>query len=132
MAHCSVDHRCWTIALWPSASKKSLHFRVSVVCPVIALISKKKVFTFGRVNFALISEKNVSASESPIFVNSPIDITEIRLFLNQAANFRRAVGPTAKSPMTHWLRNPDVEDQSESMFVHAIIRELYLENSSSN
>ena len=32
-AHCSVDHRCRTIALWPSASKKSLLFRVSAVCP---------------------------------------------------------------------------------------------------
>ena len=60
--------------------------------------------------FALISEKNVSASESPILVNTQIDITEIRL-LNQAANFQIAVGPTAKSRMIHWLRNPDVEDK---------------------
>ena len=31
-----MDHRCRTIALWPSAlKKKGLYYRVSVVCPVI-------------------------------------------------------------------------------------------------
>ena len=88
----------------PPPRRKGLHFRVSVVCPVIALISKKekKVFTSGRAILALISEKKVSASESPI----PTDITKITLFLTKQPIFRIALWPTAKSPVAHWLRNP--------------------------
>ena len=75
----------WPIALWttafgpllccPPPRKKGLHSVVSVVCLVIALISKKKVFTSGRAIFALISDN--SASECPIFVNSAIEIPSI-------------------------------------------------------
>ena len=47
LAHCSLSNRCCPIALWPSTSKKKgPYFRVNVVCPVIALILKKKVSIF--------------------------------------------------------------------------------------
>ena len=91
MAHCSVDHSCVVFHL----EKKGLNFRVSVVYPVIALISKKikikkyvkrssplgeqfcpdllqrkKVFTSGRAIFAQISKLKVKNKKSLHLWNS--------------------------------------------------------------
>ena len=67
--------------------RKGLHFRVSVVCPVIAQISKKKkglhlrrrifvlinkkVFTSGRAIFALISKKRFAPLRERFLSLSP-------------------------------------------------------------
>ena len=128
MAHCSVDRRCWTIALWPPPRKKSspLSSQRDLPSDFPELQKKKRFSPLGEQflswspkkrkrsspleeRFLPWSEKKVSASESSIFVNSPIDITEIRLFWTKQLIFRIALWPTAKSPMAHWLRNPGLK-----------------------
>ena len=113
MAHCSLDHSSVALHLekrFPLSSQRCLPSD----CPDL----QKKVFSSGRAIFALISDK--SASECPIFVNSPVEIsiTELRLFWTKQPIFRIAPWPTAKSPMAHqwvmahWLRNPVLSKSS--------------------
>ena len=106
VAHCFLGHRSWTIALWPSASKKEVStFESALFAKWLGLQKKKRSSPPGE-RFFPWSEKKVSSLESLIFVNSPLDISEIRLFWTKQPIFRIALWPTAKCPMAHWLRNP--------------------------
>ena len=65
---------------------------------------KKKILISGRAIFALISEKKGQQIGVPDFCHSSncLHITEIGLFWTKQPSSRKALWPTAKSPMVHW------------------------------
>ena len=88
---------------------KRLHFRVSVVCPAIALISKKKILHFWESEFFLDLRKNGQRIGVPDFCQFSYRYNWNKTFLNQVANFsnsyvahrKTSYGPLVKK---HWPR----------------------------